>query len=165
MPGSAAVPSRQPGGQLGGRLGDGRGLTGTGAVLVALAVGLAGVGVDVVSGAGLRTVFAVCFVLGCVIAAAVVHHEDLMAAAMMPPLLFVVLAAAASVIDASGVSGSWLSRRLLDVVTTMVTQAPVLLFATVATLSVVLARFGLYRASVRRRRARRAPGRAAAPSA
>lgn len=161
MPGPAAVPSSKPS----GRLADGRGLTAAGAVLAALAVGLAGAGVDVVTGTGLRMMFAVCFALGCVVAAAVVHHEDLMAAAIMPPLLFVVMAAGASLVEGGGVSGSWLSRRLLDVVTTMVTSAPVLLVTTAATLSVVLARFALYRASVRRRRARRVPGRSAAPSA
>lgn len=150
VPGSPTAPP-QPAGS--GRLADGRGFTAAGAVLLALALGLAGTGLDIATGTGLRTAFAVLFVLGCVAAAAVVHHEDLMAAVVMPPLLFVGLAAAASMLEGGGLGGSWLTRRTLDVVTAMVTQAPVLFIAMGAVLVVIALRLIRYRVSVRRRRA------------
>lgn len=136
----------------GGWLGNGRGLTAAGAVLVALLLGAAGAGFDVATGAGLRTAFAICFVLGCTAAAALVHHEHLMATLVMPPLLFVALAATASMLDGGGVAGSWVSRRLLDVVTSLVTDAPVLFVAVGVVLLVVLLRFVRYRVAVRRQR-------------
>lgn len=141
------------------RLGDARGLTALGVVLCAFVLGLTGVVVDVATGTGLRTAFAICFVLGCVTAAAVVHHEDLMAVVVMPPLLFVVLAALASILDRGGGVDSWLTRRVFDVVTTMVTGAPVLLWSVVATLAVSIVRFALYRVSIRRRRGSGPPSR------
>lgn len=126
-------------------------------MLLALALGLVGAVIDVATGTGLRTAFAVCFLLGCVAAATLVHHEDLMATVVMPPLLFVVLAAVASVLDKGGGVGSWLTRRVFDVVTTMVTSAPVLFWAVGATLTVTVLRFVGYRASLRRRRLSRPP--------
>lgn len=148
-----------------GWLGDGRGLSAPGAVLLAAGSGLAGVGVDAATGTGLRTAFALFFVLGCVGAAAVVHHEDLMAAVAMPPLLLVVLAAIASMVDGAGPGGSWLTRRALDIVTAVVTDAPVLLVAVASVLVVVGLRFIRYRASVRRRRAAYRPPPARRPAA
>lgn len=149
-----------------GWLGDGRGLTVAGAVLLAFLLGLAGLALDVETGTGLRTAFAVAFVLGCVLAAALVHHEDLMAALLMPPLLFVALAAVGSVLDGGAAVGSWFTRRTLDVVTAMVTDAPILFVAMAAVLAVTVVRFVLYRASVRRRRAlARPPARRPAASA
>lgn len=141
----------------GGLLGDARGLSAAGAVLLGFALGLAGAVVDVSTGTGLRTAFAICFLLGCIGATTLVHHEDLMATVVMPPLLFVVLAAVASVLDKGGGAGSWLTRRVFDVVTTMVTSAPVLFWAFGATLAVAVLRFVAYRASLRRRRVGRAP--------
>lgn len=165
MPGSPPVPPRRRPSVI-SWLGNGRGLTTAGAVLLASCLGLAGVALDVATGTGLRMAFALCFVLGCVLAAAVVHHEDLMAALLMPPLLFVVLAAVGSVLDGGGAVGSWFTRRTLDVVTAMVTDAPVLFVAMAAVVGVVVLRFILYRASVRRRRAlNRPPARRPAASA
>lgn len=119
---------------------------------MALCLGLAGVGIDAATGSGLRTAFAVSFFLGCAVAAALVHHEDLMATVVMPPLLFVALAAIGSVLDGGGLGGGWLTRRALDVVTAMVTDAPVLFVALGAVLAVVAVRLIHYRASVRHRR-------------
>jgi len=94
----------------------------------------------------------VSFVLGCALAAALVHHEDLMATLVMPPLLFVALAATGSVLDGGGLGGAWLTRRAMDVVTAMVTDAPVLFVAMGAVLAVLAVRLVHYRASVRHRR-------------
>lgn len=149
----AGSGASRPGSIIPGWLGDGRGLTASGAVLLAAGSGLAGVGIDAATGTGLGKAFAVLFVLGCAGAAAVVHHEDLLAAVAMPPLLLVALAAIASMIDGAGPGGSWLARRALDVVTAVVTDAPVLFVAVAAVVVVVGLRFVRYRASVRRRRA------------
>jgi len=128
---------------------------------LALCLGLAGVGIDAATGTGLRAAFAVSFVLGCTLAAALVHHEDLLAAVVMPPLLFVTLAATGSVLDGGGLGGGWLTRRVLDVVTAMVTDAPVLFAALGTVLAVTAVRLVHYRTSVRQRRraARSAAGR------
>lgn len=145
---------------------DGRGLTAAGGVLLILALGLFAVGIDVATGTGLRTAFAVLFVLACTLVAVAVHHEDLLAVLVMPPLLFLLLATAASVLDGGGPAGAWVVRRTLDVVTAMVTAAPVLFVAEAAVLGVVLVRFAVYRASVRRRRSTaRPPARRPAHSA
>lgn len=120
-------------------------------MLFALGLGAAGALVDVATGTGLRTAFAVSFVLGCVTAAAVVHHEDLMATVVMPPLLFLVIAGAASVLDGAGGAGSWLARHVLEVVTTMVTSAPVLFWSVAGTLVVAILRFTRHRITRRRR--------------
>lgn len=147
-------------GWLSGWLGDPRGLTVPGAALVALCLGLAGAGIDAATGTGLRATFAVTFVLGCAVGAALVHHEDLLATVVMPPLLLVALAAAGSILDGGGLAGGWFTRRALDVVTAVVTDAPVLFVALGAVLAVVAVRLVRYRASVRhRRRASRAAGR------
>lgn len=140
-----------------GALADARGLTSFGAVLCAFGLGLVGAVFDVATGTGLRTAFAVCFVLGCVAAAAVVHHENLMSVVVMPPLLFVAIAAVASVLDSGEGASSWVTRRAFDVVSTMVTGAPVLFWSVAATIAVATLRFALYR--VARRRPRRGPSR------
>ena len=148
----------------GGRLGDGRGLTAAGGVALLSAMGLAGAILDIATGSGLRVVFAVCFALGCGVAAATVHREDQPAAVVMAPLVFLGLVAVASSLEAGGMGGSGLSRRLLDIVTAMVTSAPVLLAGTGVALLAVVVRVLVYRASVRRRRSRRA-ARAGRPAA
>jgi hypothetical protein len=109
---------------------DRRGLTALGAVSVALVLGLAGATVDVVTGPGLRLVFAVCFVVGCVLAALLVHQEDLKAAVLMPPLVYVVLAFIGGALDPVGGSGSFLRQQALEMTNALVLGAPVLLTAT-----------------------------------
>jgi hypothetical protein len=100
----------------------------------------------VLTGPGLRAVFAVTFVLGCVLAAFLVHREDLVAAVVMPPLVYVVLVLVAGGLEASGAGGSWLRQQLLELATSLVLGAPVLLTATglavvVAAVRVVRARW------------------------
>lgn len=104
----------------GAHVADRRGLTAFGAVTIAMTLGLAGGIIDVVTGPGLRTVFTVCFVLGCALAAALVHREDLIATVVMPPLLYVALALVAAGIEFSGVTAGWLSHQISETVTALV---------------------------------------------
>lgn len=125
---------------------DRRGLTATGAVAVALVLGLAGGTFDVLTGPGLREVFAVTFITGCVLAALLVHREDLRAAVVMPPLVYVVLAFVGGAMERVGKPGSFLSRQAVEMANALVLGAPVLLTATAMALIVALAR------AIRRRR-------------
>lgn len=121
-------------------VGDRRGLTATGAVAVALLLGLAGGAVDVLTGPGLREVFAVSFVAGCGIAAFTVHREDLAAAVVMPPLVYVVLLAIGGLVERATASGSLLTQQAIELVNALVTSAPVLMAATGLALVVALVR-------------------------
>lgn len=120
---------------------DRRGLTATGAVALGLGLGLAGGTYDVVTGPGLRTVFAVCFVVGSVLAAATVHREDLRAAVVMPPLVYVALALLGGLFERAGESGSLLTQQALELVNALVLDAPVLVTATGLALLVAVVRW------------------------
>jgi hypothetical protein len=109
---------------------DRRGLTAVGAVTVALVAGAAGGFVDVMTGPGLRTVFAVCFIAGCGFAALRVHREDLIATVVMPPLVYVALALLAGAFSQTAAVGGLLTRQALELATSLVLGAPVLLTAT-----------------------------------
>lgn len=122
-----------------------------GAVTLALAFGAGGGLIDVLTGPGLRTVFAVCFIAGCALAALTVHREDLVAAVVMPPLVYVVLAAVAGAFSQTIAVGSMLTRQVLELTTSLILGAPVLLAATGAAFVIALGR-GV---AGRRRRVRR----------
>jgi hypothetical protein len=109
---------------------DRRGLTAVGAVTVALVLGAAGGFIDVMTGEGLRTVFAISFIAGCAIAALKVHREDLIAAIVMPPLVYVVIALLAGAFSKTTAVGGVLTRQALELATSLVLGAPVLLTAT-----------------------------------
>lgn len=109
---------------------DRRGLTATGAVATALLLGLAGGTFDVVTGPGLRGVFAVAFVVGCALAALLVHLEDLFAAVVMPPLVYVVLAFIGAAVERRAGAGSFLTQQAIEMAGSLVLGAPVLLAAT-----------------------------------
>ena len=111
----------------GASLGDRRGLTAFGGVLVALLVGLAGGAVDVLTGQGLREAFAVAFVTGCLMAAIAVHREDLFAMVVMPPLVYAVLVLVAVLVDRTGGAGSFVTRQAVELVNAVVLSAPVLM--------------------------------------
>ncbi len=114
----------------GAHVGDARGLTATGAVAVALAAGVIGATIDVLTGVGLRTVFTIFFTIGCTAAAYKVHREDLAAAAVIPPLAYVALTFAAGAGRASGIGGSFLTQQVLELFSALVLGAPALLLAT-----------------------------------
>ncbi|MCY7364501.1 MAG: hypothetical protein LH469_04190 [Frankiaceae bacterium] len=124
----------------GASVGDRRGLTATGAVALALLLGLLGGAFDVVTGPGLREVFAVSFVAGCGLAALTVHREDLLAAVVMPPLVYVVLVLLGGVIERTASSASFLVQQAIELVNALVVGAPVLLAATGLALLVALVR-------------------------
>jgi cation transporter-like permease len=124
----------------GASVGDRRGLTALGAVALALVLGMAGGAVDVATGPGLRTVFAVCFVVGCGLAALLVHREDLVAAVVMPPLVYVALALLGGAVEKAAEPGSFVTQQALELVNALVLGAPVLISATAVALLVALAR-------------------------
>jgi hypothetical protein len=104
-------------------------------------VGLAGGAVDVLTGPGLREVFAVSFVLGCVAAALAVHREDLLASVVMPPLVYVVLVLVGGAVERTAGGGSMLSRQVIELANALILGAPVLMAATGAALLVALVRW------------------------
>ncbi|MCW2679425.1 MAG: hypothetical protein JWM62_826 [Frankiales bacterium] len=122
-------------------VGDRRGLTATGAVAIALLLGLLGGAVDVVTGSGLREVFAVSFVAGCLLAALLVHREDLVATVVMPPLVYVVLALLGGAVERTMGSGSFLTQQALELANALVLGAPVLAAGTLAALVVAVVRW------------------------
>ena len=122
-------------------LGDRRGLTTAGGALVALVIGLAGGAFDVLTGPGLREVFAVAFVTGCLAAALAVHREDLFASVVMPPLVYAVLALVAVLVDRTGGAGSFLTRQAVELVNALVLGAPVLMIGFGAAVLVAVARW------------------------
>jgi hypothetical protein len=132
------APHRSPG--RAPQIGDARGLTATGAVALALVLGLAGGLYDVVTGPGLREVFAVCFIAGSLLAALTVHREDLVAAVVMPPLVYVVLALVGGAVERTSAAGSFLTQQAIELVNALVLGAPVLMIATGGALVIALFR-------------------------
>ena len=126
--------------RAGASVGDRRGLTATGAVALALLLGVLGGAFDVLTGPGLREVFAVSFVTGCVLATLTVHREDLLAAVVMPPLVYVALVLLGGVVERAASSGSFLVQQAIELVNALVLGAPVLLLATGLSLLVALVR-------------------------
>lgn len=113
---------------------------------LALGLGLAGGLYDVLTGPGLRLVFAVCFIAGAVLAALLVRRRDLLVAVVLPPLAYVVIALVSGAVRGSSTAGSFVVRQALDLFTALVLEAPALLVATAAALVVALVR-GLGRRS------------------
>src|SRR4051794_12630144 len=111
-------------------LGDQRGLTTAGATLLVLVLGGLGAGVDVATGTGLRTVFAVAFTVAAALAALTVHQEDLVSSVVLVPLCFALIGGVAGIIE--GADLQTLSKIVLGIANVMVTAAPALIMATVA---------------------------------
>jgi uncharacterized protein DUF6542 len=134
--------SPQPGyRRSGGPLGDSRGLTAAGgAVLLILAAAL-GAAIDLASGQGLRVAFAVLFVGGSFLVAARVHREDLLAAMVMPPLVYAVITIITAYAQPPGGGiEHGLRQHAIDIGTTLVLTAPVLLVGTAIAALVALRR-------------------------
>jgi hypothetical protein len=129
----------------GAHVGDRRGLTATGAVVVAFALGLVGAVIDLKTGTGLRTAFEVAFVIGTALAAGLVHREDLKAAVVLAPYTYCGLAVVAGVFGRSSGSGSFLKRSVIALTDAVVLNAPVLFLATGMALVIVLVRRARYR--------------------
>lgn len=123
----------------GAHLADSRGLTALGAILLAAVLGAIGAAIDVNTGKGLRLVFDVCFVLGCALAVLRVHREDLRISLSMPPLLYCVLALFAGAVGNRTAALS-LKGQALEVLTALITGAPVLFVATGVAVVLAVAR-------------------------
>ncbi|MCW2599426.1 MAG: hypothetical protein JWM02_1255 [Frankiales bacterium] len=124
----------------GAHIADRRGLTATGAVTIALALGVAGAAIDVNTGRGLRATFAICFVLGSALAALLVHREDLKATVVMPPLTYCVLALVGAALGHTQVAGSFVKAQGLELVSALIIGAPVLYVATGSAFLIALVR-------------------------
>lgn len=148
---SVGAPRSQEGGEhhvhlpAGAHVGDRRGLTATGAVVVAFTLGLVGAVIDLKTGTGLRTGFEVAFVIGTALAASLVHREDLKAAVVLAPYTYCGLAVVAGVFGRSSGSGSFLKRSAIALTDAVVLNAPVLFLATGMALVIVLVRRARYR--------------------
>jgi hypothetical protein len=129
---ATVVPAKAPSPTTGTRppFGDQRGLTAAGATLLVLALSGLGAGVDVATGTGLRTVFAVAFCVAAALAALTVHHEDLVASVVLVPLCFALIGGVAGIVE--GADLKTLSKIVLGIANVMVTAAPALIMATVA---------------------------------
>jgi hypothetical protein len=107
------------------------GHSGDGAGARTLVCGLVGMGIDLLTGTGLRLLFSVLFVLGCAVSAAAVRREHLLVPVVAAPLLFTLLALITETLQSSTGSGGWLTQHVLGVGTDLVTKAPVLIVGTV----------------------------------
>ena len=77
-------------------------LTGMGAVALAFVVTLAGGSIDLLTGPGLRRIFAIALVVGAVLAAMLVRTQDLFTVAVSPPLIYIVVSLLAAIPHANG---------------------------------------------------------------
>ncbi len=115
-------------------------MTATGAVTLALALGLVGAFVDVNTGVGLGTAFAVLFVTGSGLGALLAHREDLLATVVAPPLTYCVLALIGAAIGNTAVAGSFVTQQALELVSALILGAPTLYAATGLALVIALVR-------------------------
>ena len=126
---------------------DKRGLTAFGGASIAVGFGLLGAIIDVSTGSGLRAVFSVMFVLGCVLSAALVHREDLLAAVIMPPLVYMALAFVGASFQHSNITGGWFRQQTIEMASSLVLDAPTLILATVLSFAIALYRRKVPRSS------------------
>lgn len=105
-------------------------LTAAGGVMLATGAGLFGAVIDVLTGAGLRTLFSLFFIAGCVAAAALVRRHDLLATVVLPPLVYLLIALLTAAVEISGAAGSWVAREAFEAGTSLVVHAPTLVVAT-----------------------------------
>ena len=115
-----------------------RGLTGTSAVLLALGLSLLGAGFDLLGGRTLDIGFAVCFVVGCLVAACAVQRRSLKTVLFAPPLLYAAVALGTDLV--AGTVPRTIARQGIELVTVMVLGAPALLAAVCLVVLVVLLR-------------------------
>jgi hypothetical protein len=129
---AAAVPVGRPR----RRVGDRRGLTIAGAVVLVALVGVPALAVDLLLGAGPGVLFGLAFAGSCALAALTVQPEDLRAVVVMPPLLHLAFALLAGLLDGGAAPGGWAQRQAAQLASALVYQAPVLWAATVAAAAV-----------------------------
>ncbi len=124
----------------GAHVADRRGLTAAGAVTLALVLGLLGAFIDVNTGVGLGTAFAVLFVAGSGLGALLAHREDVLATVVAPPLTYCVLALIGAAIGHTEAAGSFVTQQALELVSALILGAPTLYAATGLALVVALVR-------------------------
>ena len=124
--GVPVVPARQ------------RGLSGTSAVLLALALSLLGAGFDLLGGRTLGVGFAVCFVVGCLAAACAVQRRSLKVVLFAPPLIHAGVALGVGLL--SGTVPRTVVRQGVELLTVLVLGAPALLAAVSLVVLVALLR-------------------------
>jgi len=145
--GEAARAPRAPAARHGGpsqSLGDRRGLTATGALLLALLLTGAGAVLDAVVGQRqLWLLFTIGFVLSSGLCAQRVHREDLGTSVLLPPIVYAVVVAVAAYGGSRSSSG--LRQQVLDASTAMILHTPILLGGTLLAAVVALRRGASYR--------------------
>lgn len=109
---------------LGGR----SGLTTTGATLLVLLVGGVGGVVDLLTGNGLRTIFATGFVAVSALSALLIERHRLLSSVVLVPLVYVLLALAADIAGTGSLGG--VVQQAVALLDAVVLGAPVLLAAT-----------------------------------
>lgn len=126
---------------------DKRGLTALGGASIAVGLGVLGALIDLATGSGLRTVFAILFIAGCAISAALVHTEDLLAAVIMPPLVYLGLAFLGASIQHSNLTGGWFRQQTIEMASSLVLNAPTLIIATIVSVVIAVLRRSRSRAA------------------
>lgn len=140
--------SRRPGG---GPLGDRRGLTPAGALVLLLGLGLLGAVLDRVLGRDLWVCFSVAFVAAVLLTSARIHLEDLVASVVLVPIAYGAVGFGTSLVAQLG-SGSPLKQHLVTAAGVLVFGAPVLVVSVLVAAMIALGRARA--ATVARRRAR-----------
>jgi exosortase/archaeosortase len=115
-------------------------LTGVGAIALAFVIALAGAGVDLVTGPGLRRVFAISLVIGAVVAILLVRVKDAYAVAVSPPLIYMTISVLAGIAHSSTVFGS---KRLFgaQLVSWLVYGFPEMALATALAVVIAVSRY------------------------
>jgi hypothetical protein len=130
-----ATPRRQSGGPLG----DHRGLTGAGALVLLLAFGILGAVLDRLLGHELWVMFSVCFLAAVLINALRIHLEDLAASIVLVPLAYAAVGGLISLAAGVG-SGEALKQQVARAAGVLVFGAPILLLAVIVAAAIATAR-------------------------
>jgi hypothetical protein len=147
-------------GHAGGPLGDRRGLTAAGCVVLLFGFGFVGALLDLLLGKNLWVFFGITFIGAAALAASRCHAEDLAATIVIPPLVYFVIAFLFTLISPRSGTHSGGSRQFaIDLGGELVFSAPLLLAATLVALLIAMAR-GRAHAAKRRKRQQAQPGRA-----
>lgn len=155
QPGRVQVAPRRTGGPLGDR----RGLTAAGCIVMLFAFGFIGALFDLFAGHDLWVMFGIGFIGAAALSAARCHAEDLGATIVFPPLVYFVIAFIFTLLHPrSGTHSGGSKQFIIDLGGDLVYSAPILLAATLVALGLATARG---RASAARRR-KRTGGRVAA---
>jgi hypothetical protein len=146
QPGRVQVAPRRSGGMLG----DQRGLTAAGSVVMLATFGFVGALLDLFAGHDLWVMFGIGFIGAAALSAARCHAEDLAATIVLPPLVYFVIAFIFTMINPRSGTHTGGSRQFaIDLGGELVFSAPILLAATLVALGLATARG---RASAARRR-------------